>query len=80
VVILAAVGTTDEIYFDVSRFKAERMKSVVEALNERLVPVRRLVGLPPPDPMNEEELGRLARSLPSPPPRPTGPGGSRKAD
>ena len=42
VLILVSAGTSDEAYLDISSFKAERMKTVVQSLNKRLRPVMRL--------------------------------------
>ena len=67
VIILASAGTSDEVFLDISRSKAERMKAVVQSLNERLRPVMRLGKMPPPDPMTEAELERLRRAFPGAP-------------
>lgn len=67
-VILATEGTNDMVYLYAAERRTEKMKSITSSLNQRLVPVARLMlERPPPEPMSEEQLAKLEDLKPEAP-------------
>lgn len=66
VIILAAEGTNDMVYLYASQRRTERMKSITGTLNQKLKPILTSRVKPHPNPMTQEELHRLEKSLPEP--------------
>jgi ERCC4-related helicase len=66
--ILATEGTNDLVYLYAAERRTEKMKSITSSLNQRLVPVARLMlERPPPEPMSEEQLAKLEDLQPEAP-------------
>jgi ERCC4-related helicase len=66
-IILATEGTADMVYLHAAERRTELMKAIASSLNQRLTPMARPAGRPPPEPMSEGQLVQLAELRPEAP-------------
>jgi hypothetical protein len=67
VIILATEGTADTVYLHAAERRTELMKTIASSLNQRLKPIARSTGRPPPEPMSEEQPVELVELRPEAP-------------
>lgn len=58
-IILVTSNTSDIAYFYASRKKAEKMRRIVKALNQKLKPAQRKGNMPIPNPLTQEEIKEI---------------------
>jgi ERCC4-related helicase len=66
-IILATEGTADMVYLHAAERRTELMKTIASSLNQRLTPLARPTGRPPPEPMSEGQLVELEELRPEAP-------------
>jgi len=66
-IILATEGTADTVYLYAAERRIELMRAIASSLNQRLKPVARSTGRPPPEPMSEGQLVELEQLRPEAP-------------
>ena len=66
-IILATEGTADMVYLHAAERRTELMKAIASSLNQRLKPIARPTGRPPPEPMSEGQLVELEELRPEAP-------------